>query len=72
MPSERDIAFVVAIYVHENRLHPSMSNYIKIVLERGKSPKQLHAMTKEEVWGLVAYFAKGLQEEMARLGGLNL
>ena len=61
---------VVSIYMLENGLHPKMRKYIMTVLEQGKSQEELHYMTKEEVWGLVAVFAKDLQVTMQRLGGL--
>jgi len=41
------------------------------VLERGKTPEYLEALTKEEVWGLVAFFAKDLQATIQQLGGLQ-
>jgi hypothetical protein len=72
MPSKKDIGFVVAIYVAENKLDCGMSRYIKAVLYRSKSPEQLEALTKEELWGLVAYFAKSLQDDMRKLGGLHI
>lgn len=70
MPSKRDVMMVISIYMVENGLHPKMRKYIKTVLERGKSQDELQHMSKEEVWGLVEYFAKDLQVTMHELGGL--
>lgn len=61
---------VISVYMLENGLHPKMRNYIKIVLERGKSEDELRQMTKEELWGLVEYFARDLQVTVQQLGGL--
>ena len=48
-----------------------MRKYILTVLERGKLPDELTAMTKDELWGLVAYFAKDLQKTIQDLGELQ-
>ena len=70
MPSNRDFMMVISIYMLENGLHPKMRKYIRTVLERGKSQDELQQMTKEELWGLVEYFAKDLQVTMQQLGAL--
>jgi hypothetical protein len=71
MPSKREILRVISIFIIENKLHPKMRKYIMTVLERGKTAEYLEAMTKEEVWGLVAFFAKALQGTIQHLGGLQ-
>jgi hypothetical protein len=70
MPSKQDILFMIAVYVEENKFHPNMYKYIKTVLKKDKSGKELEAMTKEELWGLIAYFAKDLEKTMREIGGI--
>jgi hypothetical protein len=70
MPSKKDMLFVIAVYVHENKLNTKMVKYIQTVLQRGKSSEELQTMTKEELWGLVAYFAKDLEQTMKAIGDL--
>ncbi|KAF9898363.1 hypothetical protein EC991_011498, partial [Linnemannia zychae] len=67
MPSKKTIMWVISVYIMENNIDPCMRSYIWTVLERGKSQAELTAMTKEEVWGLVAYFAKDLQKTIRDL-----
>ena len=61
---------VIAIYALENNLDRGMSKYIKRVLEGGLSPEKLRFMTKEELWGLIALFAKNLQHDLQEQQGL--
>lgn len=70
MPSQKDLTFVIAVYVHENHLHHKMIKYIRSVLQNGKRADELEAMTKEELWGLIAYFAKDLEQTMGQIGAL--
>ncbi len=68
MPCKKEISFVIAAFVQENSLHPKMVRYIRTVLQRGKSFEELHHMTKDELWRLLAYFAKDLELTMQQIG----
>ena len=71
MPSKKEIIDVICIYILENNLHPKMRKYIMTVLEHGKLQEELTVMTKEELWGLVAYYAEDLQKTFQTIGGLQ-
>jgi len=71
MPTLKEIRQVIAIYVHERCLHPLMAKYLKIVIQQGKSEQQLGGMSKEELWGLVNFFAADLQKHMQEVGALS-
>jgi len=71
MPTLKDIRQVIAIYVHEKCLHPLMARYLRIVIQQGKSEQELHGMSKEELWGLVNYFASDLQKHVLEIGALS-
>lgn len=71
MPTLKDIKQVIAIYVHENHMHPTMAMYLRAVVQRGKTQQELHDMSKEELWGLVAFFAPNLYEHMLAIGALS-
>jgi hypothetical protein len=71
MVTKKEIIQVIAIYVHEKKMHSTMYTYIKAVIERGKSPMELKAMSKEELWGLVVFMGESLHDHLGRLGGLS-
>lgn len=71
MPSLKEIKQVIAIYVHENDMHPTMAMYLRAVVQRGKSQQELDDMSKEELWGLVAFFAPDLHQHMLATGALS-
>jgi hypothetical protein len=71
MPTLKEIRQVIAIYVQERCLHPLMAKYLRIVIQQGKSEQQLDGMSKEELWGLVNYFASDLQKHMLEIGALS-
>ena len=71
MPTLKDIKQVIAIYVHENHMHPTMAMYLRAVVQHGKSQQVLQDMSKEELWGLVAFFAPNLHEHMLAIGALS-
>ena len=71
MPTLKEIKQVIAIYVHENHMHPTMAMYLRAVVQRGKSQQELDDMSKEELWGLVAYFAPNLHQHMLEIGALS-
>ena len=48
-----------------------MAKYLKIVIQQGKSEQQLGGMSKEELWGLVNFFAADLQKHMQEVGALS-
>jgi hypothetical protein len=71
MVTKREIAQVIAIYVHEMNMHSTMFNYIKTIIKRGKSSTELDTMSKEELWGLVVFMGQSLHDDLKRLGGLS-
>jgi hypothetical protein len=71
MPTLKDIKLVIAIYIHEHHMHPTMAMYLRTVLQRGKSQQELNGMSKEELWGLVDFFAPNLQKHMHAIGALS-
>ena len=71
MPTLKEIRQVIAIYIHEHHMHPTMAMYLRAVLQRGKSQQELNGMSKEELWGLVDFFAPDLQKHMHVIGALS-
>jgi hypothetical protein len=71
MPVLKDIQQVVAAYVLDHDMHPTMLLYMVKIIQEGVDPDRLRQMTKDEIWHTIASIAPTLEQQLRDAGGLD-
>ncbi|KAI1288280.1 hypothetical protein EDD11_010018 [Mortierella claussenii] len=71
MPCFKDLRYVVALYVVEHDMHPTMLQYLMVLLQRGIQPTDLEQMSRDDVWTRLVNSGPSLQAHLHSIGALD-